>query len=297
MGNRFEISVVADNEMWANEVIDAAINEISRIERLLTTFNEESQTNLINRYAGLKPVRVDKEVYNIIERSIKISALTQGAFDISYGSIDKKLWNFDTTMTSLPDPHTAKQLVRQINYRNIILNSADNTVFLKEKGMRIGFGGIGKGYAAERAKMVMKNKGAISGIVNASGDLTAWGNQPNGKQWTIGIADPNLRNHLISYLEITDMAVATSGNYEKYIVVDGKRYSHTIDPKTGYPVSGIKSVTIICPNAEIADAMATPVTVMGVKTGIDLVNQMKNIACIIIDDNDKVYTSRNIKIS
>jgi len=297
MGNRFEISVVAQDESWANEIIDAAVNEISRIEKLLTTFNEESQTSLINRNAGIKPVKVDSEVYDIIERSIKISALTQGAFDITYGSIDKTLWNFDTTMTSLPDPGTAKRLVRLINYRNIILDNTNCTVFLKEKGMRIGFGGIGKGYAAERAKLIMKEAGATSGIVNASGDLSAWGYQPNGGQWTIGIADPNMKQHLISYLEITDMAVATSGNYEKYVVIDGKKYSHTIDPKTGYPVAGIKSATIICPNAEIADAMATPVTVMGVKTGIDMINQMKNIACIIIDDNDKVYTSRNIQIS
>jgi len=296
MGNRFEISVTADDERWANDIIDASIEEISRIEKLLTTFNDTSEANLVNRYAGIKPVEVDKEMYDLIARAQKISELTQGAFDITYGSIDKKLWNFDTHMTALPEPAIAKRLVRLINFRNIILDKDNSTVFLKEKGMRIGFGGIGKGYAAERAKMIMKEKGATSGIVNASGDLTTWGYQPGGNPWTIGIADPNLKNHLISYLNITNMAVATSGNYEKYAVINGKKYSHTIDPKTGYPVSGIKSATIICGNAEIADAMATPVMVMGVETGLDLINQMKNIACIIIDDNDKIYTSKNIQL-
>jgi len=297
MGNRFEISVVGDDPMWAQNCIDAAIEEISRIERLFTTFSDFSQTNKINRNAGIKPVEVDREVFNLIKRSIKISELTQGAFDITYGSIDKRLWNFDQHMTSLPDKETAKNMVRLINYKNIMLNEENCTVFLRETGMRIGFGGIGKGYAAECAKQVMKLNGAKSGVVNASGDLTAWGLQPNGQKWTVGIVNPDLANEVFSYLNISDMAVATSGNYEKFIVVDGKRYSHTINPRTGLPVSGIKSVTIITTNAEIADAMATPVTIMGIKAGLDMINQIKNIEAVIIDDDNSIYTSKNININ
>jgi thiamine biosynthesis lipoprotein len=296
MGNRFEITVVADNEQWANNRIDEAVAEIQRIEKLLTTFNESSQTNLINRNAGIAPVKVDKEVFDIIHRAQRISDITQGAFDITYGSVDKKLWNFDQQMTSLPDAATAKKLVRLINYKNVVLDEANSTVFLKEEGMRIGFGGIGKGYAAERAKYILQQNGVTSGIVNAAGDLAAWGYQPNGEEWTIGIADPNAARTALSYLTITNMAIATSGNYEKFIMIDGKKYSHTIDPKTGLPVRGIKSVTIISPNAEIADAMATPVMIMGVKVGLDMVNQVKGLACIIIDDNDNVYTSKNIHL-
>jgi len=296
MGNRFEITVVADDSTWANECIADAVKEIRRIEKLFTTFDESSQTNLINRNAGIAPVKVDKEVYDLIKRSKKISALTQGSFDITYGSIDKRLWNFDKTMTKLPDPKTGKQLVRLINYRNVMLNENDGTVFLREKGMRIGFGGIGKGYAAERAKSLLQQKGVESGIINAAGDLTAWGSQPNGEPWTIGIADPNTARKAFSFLEIRNTSIATSGNYEKFVLIEGKKYSHTIDPKTGLPVTGIKSVTIICPNAEIADAMATPVMVMGIKTGLDMLNQMNGIAGIIIDDNDKIYTTKNINI-
>ena len=297
MGNRFEITVVGDDRLWADERINDAVEEIKRIEKLFTTFDESSQTNLINRNAGVKPVKVDREVYDLIERSKKISALTQGAFDITYGSIDKRLWNFDKTMTSLPDPQISKQLVRLINYRNVILNENNCTVFLKEKGMRIGFGGIGKGYAAEKAKSLLQQKGVKSGIINAAGDLTAWGYQPNGKPWTIGIADPDTKSQAFSFLEITNTSIATSGNYEKFILIDGKKYSHTIDPKTGLPVRGIKSVTIICPNAEIADAMATPVMIIGIKTGLNMLNQMKGIAGIIIDDNDKIYTTKNINLT
>ena len=163
--------------------------------------------------------------------------------------------------------------------------------------MRIGFGGIGKGYAAEKAKHLLKEIGVQSGIVNAAGDLTTWGLQANGKPWTIGIANPESKQHSFSSLNITDMAVATSGNYEKFVVINGKKYSHTIDPKTGLPVSGIKSVTIINPNAEIADAMATPVMIMGIKVGLDMVNQIKGLACLIIDDQNKIYTSQNIKLT
>ncbi|MBC6492010.1 FAD:protein FMN transferase [Flavihumibacter stibioxidans] len=296
MGNRFEISVVAEDADRAEKAIELAVLEIRRIEALLTTFRPDSQVNQINDAAGIRPVKVDQEVVELIIRALKISRLTQGAFDISYGSIDKRLWNFDTSMTALPDPAIARQMVRLINYRNIIPDEKASTVFLKEKGMRIGFGGIGKGYAADRAKMVLQKAGIRSGIVNASGDLSTWGLQPDGKPWTIGIADPDSAGHPFSYMDITDMSVATSGNYEKFVEICGRRYSHTIDPKTGFPVSGIRSVTIISPVAEIADAMATPVMVMGIRVGLDLINQMQQIACIIIDDHNRIYTSKNITL-
>lgn len=296
MGNRFELSAVAEDEKWAYEKIAEGIEEIRRIEKLLTTFSEDSETNLVNQNAGIMPVSVSRETFELIKRSLRISRVTQGAFDITYGSVDKKLWNFDQTMTSLPDKDTAKQMVRLINYRNVVLDEGSCTIFLREKGMRIGFGGIGKGYAAERAKQVMKQAGVTSGVVNASGDLNAWGVQPNGKKWTIGIANPDSTHDIFSYMDITDLAVATSGNYEKFIMVDGKKYSHTINPLTGLPVTGIKSVTIITTNAEIADAMATPVMIMGIRTGLDLINQMKHIEAIIIDDHNRLYTSRNINI-
>lgn len=296
MGNRFEISVVADDKEWAEEKIDQAIIEIKRIEKLLTTFSDDSQTNEINRNAGIQPVKVDEEVFNLIGRALNISVLTQGAFDITYGSIDKSLWNFDVNMKQLPDRKTAQESVRLINYRNVELDSSAQTVFLKEAGMRIGFGGIGKGYAAGCAKTLLKEQGVASGIVNAAGDLITWGTQPEGKPWTIAIADPNQKVWPFSTLNISNVAIATSGNYEKYALINGKKYSHTIDPKTGLPVSGIKSVSIICPSAELADAMATPVMVMGVKVGLDLINQLQQIACVIIDDQNQVYTSKNINI-
>lgn len=294
MGNRFEISAVAADEGWAMERIEAAVVEIRRIERLLTTYDEGSETSLINRHAGNVPVGVSPETFGLIERSIRISEVTQGAFDITYGSVDRRLWNFDQGMEELPDRQTARKMVRLINYRNILLNKTGCTVLLKERGMRIGFGGIGKGYAAERAKGVMQAMGVDSGVVNASGDLTAWGLQPDGRPWTIGIVRPDVKREIFSYLNITNMALATSGNYEKFVMIGGKRYSHTINPRTGLPVTGIKSVTIITPNAEIADAMATPVMIMGIQAGLYMVNQIKDMEAVVIDDDDRIYTSDNI---
>ena len=295
MGNRFEITVIGPDKTWGDEMIEAGVKEIKRIEKLLTTFSDDSETNLVNRNAGIQPVKVSDEVFQLIERSVRISAVTQGSFDITYGSIDKRLWNFDETMTALPTLKQARKLVKLINYRNIILNPLDKTVFLLQKGMRIGFGGIGKGYAAEMAKEAMKKKGVLSGIVNASGDLTAWGTQPDGTPWTVGIVHPDKKDLPFSYMNISDMAVATSGNYEKFVVINGRKYSHTIDPRTGLPVSGIKSVTVFSPNAEISDALATPVIIMGVRHGLDLINQLKDVECVIIDDDNKIFTSQNIK--
>ncbi|OYU81093.1 MAG: thiamine biosynthesis protein ApbE [Flavobacterium sp. BFFFF1] len=297
MGNNFTLTVVAKDEPVAKSGINLAIAEIRRIEQLLTTFRDDSQTALINENAGLRPVIVDDEVFGLIERSIAISGITQGAFDITYGSIDKSLWNFDKTMDKLPSPEEAQKMVHLIDYRNIILDKENSTVFLKEKGMRIGFGGIGKGYGAEMAKDKLRRAGFQSGIINASGDLTAWGAQPDGSPWGIGIANPEHPEKPFSYLSISEKAVATSGNYEKYVMIGGRKYSHTIDPKTGLPITGIKSVTVIAGNAEFADAMATPIAVMGIHAGLYMIDQIPGIECIVIDDNNKIYTSKNIKLT
>lgn len=297
MGNTFAFSVAAEREKIAFDQMEIAVVETRRIESLLTTFSDTSQTNKINARSGISPVKVDAEVFDLIERSIAISRITQGAFDISYGSIDKKLWNFDCSMQALPDAETARKMVHLIDFRNIELDAEAQTVFLRNKGMRIGFGGIGKGYAAEMGKRKLIAAGVESGIINASGDLTAWGKQPSGKSWTIGIADPERPNQPFSYLDISDKAVATSGNYEKFAMIGGRKYSHTIDPKTGFPITGIKSVTTICDNAEFADAMATPIAVMGISAGLHLVDQIPGLHCIIVDDYNKIYSSKNINLT
>lgn len=296
MGNQFEITVVGSDEVLSNQMIDKAVDEIKRIERKFTTYDDNSETNLINANAGIKPTKVSREMLELIKRSSKISQVTDGAFDITYGSIDKTLWNFDRTLQTLPDEVTAKAMVKLINYRNVLIDDDNCTVMLKYAGMRIGFGGIGKGYAADRARLILEMSGVVSGIVNASGDLVAWGTQANGDPWSIGMSNPDTPSRVLAVLQLSNKAVATSGNYEKYIVINGKRYSHTIHPKTGLPVNGVKSVTVIAPSAELADALTTPVMIMGPEAGIQLIDQIPGLECILIDDDNRIYHSKNIQM-
>nr|WP_320059503.1 FAD:protein FMN transferase [uncultured Bacteroides sp.] len=296
MGNTFEFCTLSESEKLGHEQIACGINEVKRIEKLLTTFSDDSVTNEVNAQAGIQPVAVPQEFYDLVFRAQKISGLTKGYFDLSYGSLDKDFWNFNKSLTQLPDRHKAKKAVHLIDYKNIILDGDAKTVFLKNKGMRIGFGGIGKGYAADCAKRVMLEAGVKDGIVSAAGDLNAWGYQEDGSPWTVGIANPNLKESYFSTLNITNKSVATSGNYEKFVVINNQLYSHTINPKTGYPIKGIKSVTIITVSAELADAMATPISILGVTDGLSMINQLNGIECILVDDANRLYVSNNIKL-
>lgn len=296
MGSDFEITIVDNDQANAENMINIAIEEISRIEKLISSWDKNSQTSLINLNAGVKPVKIDLELFELISRSIKVSNLSQGAFDISYASMDK-VWYFDRKMTEFPSIEKIKKSVSKIGYKNIVLNKKDTTVFLRLKGMKIGFGAIGKGYAADKAKEILIKNNVKSGIINASGDLTAWGLKPSGKDWMVAIVNPINKDKVFSWLTIKNKSIVTSGNYEKFINLDGKKYSHIIDPRTGYPSEGILSVTIITDKAELADALATSVFVLGVDIGLNMINQLNGVDCIIIDDNNKIIKSRNIEIN
>lgn len=296
MGSRFEIVAVSADAALAWRGINAAIAEIERIEQLISSWDAASQTSEINRNAGIRPVKVDRELFELIRRSKKVSQLTDGIFDISFASVDK-IWKFDGSMTHLPTAAEMAASVSKINYENIILDDAASTVFLRNSGMKIGFGAIGKGYAANKAKAVMLELGIENGVVNAGGDLNAWGVRANGEPWEIGITDPKDKTKTIGWLQISNTAVVTSGNYEKFVEFDGKRYSHIIHPKTGMPVSGTKSVTIVCPDAELADALATSVFILGEADGVALIDRLAGIECLLINDNDQIFTSKNLHLN
>lgn len=295
MGSRFDITVVAKDPVEANEYIDLAVNEITRIEQLISSWDANSQTSEINRNAGIKPVKVDAELFDLIQRSIGISKLTDGAFDVSYASMDK-IWKFDGSMTVMPSADSIKASVEKVGFQNIVLDKKNSTIFLKLKEMKIGFGAIGKGYAADKAKDLLISKGVVSGIINASGDMNTWGKQPDGSEWKVAITNPLDKNKVFALLPITNGAVVTSGNYEKYVTFNDVRYTHIIDPRSGYPATGIISVTVFAPKAELADALATSVFVMGIEVGLNRINQLPKVACIIIDDKGNIITSKNIEI-
>lgn len=295
MGSDFEITVVAKTQLEADKQIAIAIGEISRIEALISSWKTTSETSNINKNAGVNPVKVSEELFSLIQRALQISNLTDGAFDISYASMDK-LWKYDGSMTQMPSKEAIKKSVAKVGYQDIIVDPKNSTVFLKNKGMKIGFGAIGKGYAADKAKKLLISNGVSGGIINASGDINSWGSKPSGSSWQVAITNPLNKNKAFAMLPIKD-AVVTSGNYEKYVTFNSRRYSHIIDPRTGYPSQGIISVTVFAPKAELADALATSVFVMGVETGIDRINQLKAVECIIITDTGNIITSNNLTLN
>src|SRR6056297_1242594 len=293
MGTRFEITVVATNEEIGYINIDEAVSEIERVEKLISSWDKDSETTLINKNAGIKPVKVNRELLNLIERSIKISEITDGAFDITYASMDN-IWKFDGTMDKVPTEAEIKNSVSKVGFKKIQLDAENQTVYLPEKGMKIGFGAIGKGYAADRAKELLVSKDVKGGIINASGDLTTWGTKVTGEKWLVGIANPLSKDKVFSWLPIIESSVATSGNYEKYIELDGKKYSHIIDPRTGYPTRGINSVSIFAKQAELCDALATAVFTMGRDVGLHMINQIDGVEAVVVDSENKVHKSSGI---
>lgn len=295
LGSPFEMTVVAKDTIQANVYIDMAVAEVKRIENLISDWIPTTQISQVNKNAGIAPVKVDKEVYDLVERSIKVSQLTSGAFDISYASMDK-IWKFDGSMKAMPSPEAIKQSVARIGYQKIVLDPKSQTIYLKDKGMKLGLGGIGQGFIADKIKDLLQSKGCTSGIVNVSGDINAWGYQTTGKPWTVAIVNPMNKSKVFATFPLENSAVETSGSYEKFVVFDGKRYSHIIDPRTGVPAQGVVSVSVFAKQTEIADALATGIFVLGVDVGLDLINQLKGIGCIIVDDRGEIHTSKNIDI-
>lgn len=293
MGSRFDITVVSVDEDLGYINIQEAVGEIRRIEKMISSWDDSSETSLINKNAGIKPVKVSLELFKLIERAKQISEITDGAFDISYSSMDN-IWKFDGSMTSMPTRREIAKSVSKVGHEKIILNNKDNTVFLKEAGMKISFGAIGKGYAADKAKELLVSKQVVAGIINAAGDLTTWGTKASGEKWLIGIANPLSKDKIFSWLPILESSVATSGNYEKYVIINGKKYTHIIDPRSGYPSSGVNSVSVFAKSAELCDALATAIFIMGTNAGLSLINQLGGTEVIIVDANNKIHKSSGI---
>ena len=295
MGGRFDITIVAKDSVSAEQNIDTVIAEITRIENLISDWKPSSQVSEVNQNAGIRPVKVDREVFELTQRAIQFSEITHGAFDISFAAMDK-IWKFDGSMTEMPSAETIKKSVEKVGYKNIILDSVQSTIFLKLKGMKIGFGALGEGYATDKCRDMMLAKGIKAGIINGSGDMSTWGTQPNGKAWNIGITNPFDAEKLIAVVPIHNGSVTTSGSYEKFVVFDGQRYSHIINPATGYPATGLCSVTVFGPNAETANGLSTSLMVLGKTAGLILLNKYPDYSCIMISDDGKVVKSKNFRI-
>lgn len=288
MGSRFDITVVAANEELGYINIQEAAAEIRRIEKLISSWDVESETSKINANAGIKPVKVSSELFKLIERCKQISEITDGAFDITFAAMDA-VWKFDGTMTAMPTNAAIVKAKNNIGYGNILMNAENSTVFLRNKGMKISFGAIGKGYAVDKAKELLVSKLVVGGVINAAGDISTWGTKVSGEKWLIGIANPLSTNTIFTWVPLLESSVATAGNSEKFVTINGVKYADLVNPATGIPVNNLNSVSVFSKSAELADALATAIMVMGKDAGLALVNQLGGTEAILVDAQNRLF--------
>lgn len=296
MSTKLELTILYRDDMpqRAADILKEGFDEANRLIKILSAWEAGTELYKVNQQAGIQPVQVGDELFYLLKRSIKISELTGGLFDVTFASIDK-VWFFDKPMVEKPTEEAIMRSIRNINYKFIVLDEKNKTVFITNKGTKIELGAIGKGYIANKIKLRLQDSGIESGIVNAGGDLVCWGPNLYNEPWKIGIADPHKQEKHIAWVPVLNAAVATSGSYERYALIDGIKYSHIIHPKTGYPVSGLQSVTVMSPDVELCDAIATSIFLMGKDEGMRFVNGFSDRQCFVVDDENNFYYSDNLK--
>jgi len=294
MGTLFEITVLKNglSQEKAGAAIDSAFAEVKRLEKQMSEWIPDSPIALTARYAGVRPVVVTDELVELVEKSLTISEQTGGEFDISFKPLGR-LWDV-MNRKEPPEDFQIKEILGLVNYKNILLDKANNTIYLKKPGMAIGLGAIAKGYAVSRVESKLAEAGISDFIINAGGDLYFSGNR-NGEPWSCGIRDPDENANVLLRFKIkSDCAVVTSGNYERFFMFEGKKYHHIIDPRTGYPGTGTKSVTVFAKDAAFADAYATAFFLLGYERSLKIANKNKDLAFIMIDGNGAILKSGNL---
>jgi len=284
-----EISCYEDSKDKSIAAIDAAFKEMERIEKVFSKFNKNSEVSNINRLAGLEKVAASEEVFKLTEKSVYYSRISDGAFDITVAPL-MEIWGFVRRHKSIPDKETIENALEGVGYKNIELDPKKLSVKFLNKKTKIDFGGIAKGYAVDRAKDVLVSRGIKNGLVNLGGNIFALGSAPGNKAWKIGVEDPRNKGKLLRSFELTNRAMSTSGNYERFFEIGGKRYSHIINPLTGEPCQGIISVTVAADSAEQADGLSTAIFVMGEEKGLNLAKSIKGIKVLILKEDGKIIS-------
>ncbi|MGO9614472.1 MAG: FAD:protein FMN transferase [Dissulfurispiraceae bacterium] len=288
------ITVCSDSKEKANTAIDRAFIELDRLANLMNFYSKDSELSAINDNAGIRPVRVSKETAEVIERAVYTSVNTGGSFDVTIGPV-VRLWDFKNGI--IPSEAALREALNKVGYENIVLDRVNNTVFLKKKGMAIDLGGILKGYSADRAVDILKQNGIPCGIVAVGGEVKAFGTRPEGEAWNVGIKNPRQKgeaDEIIATIKLSNKAISTSGDYEKFMIKDGKMYHHLLDPKTGYPVYECQSVSIIADNAVDTDAFATGIFILGPVKGMEAVKKL-GLDAVIVDQNGTILTTDRLK--
>lgn len=291
MGTSLQIEALGPDGAVLDEAIAAAVAELRRVEDVFTTWRA-SPLGALNDSAGRGPHAMTREEVQLIGRSLEIGRLTGGAFDVTFAGVGK-LWDFKREPPRIPTPDEIKAALTRVDYRRVLVDPAANTVTLPE-GMRIGLGGIAKGYGVDRAMAVLMARGIKHAVVNAGGDLKALGRN-QGRPWEIAIKHPRERERVLAVLPVSNVCVVTSGDYERFFEHEGRRYHHIIDPRTGYPSTGCMSATITAPDAAFADALATAMCVLGPKEGLALVEGLPRVEALLVDLEGRVHVSSGLR--
>jgi len=298
MGTRFKIIVYAPDKTTAKSAVKAAFRRIADLEDIMSDYRSTSELMRLCQKAGGEPVHVSEDLFRVLERSQEVAQLSDGAFDVTIGPV-VRLWRNARGTHELPDPKALAQARELVGYRNVRLNAKNRTVELLKPGMQLDLGGIGKGYAADAALMVLKNHGIDQALVAAGGDIAVSGAPPGTDGWTIGIApllDPDAKPK--RYLVLHDAAVSTSGDSEQFLEVNGKHYSHIIDPRTGMGLVGHMSVTIVAPHGLIADPLTKVVSVLGPERGLAVIEATEGAAALVVGKTEKeieTFESKNFQ--
>jgi thiamine biosynthesis lipoprotein len=291
MGTRCDVELWTEDRLKGEAAIAAVFEEMRRIDNEFSTFKPDSEVSRVNAEASKAPMPITKELFDLIQTSIDYSKLTRGTFDITYASVGY-MYNYPEHIR--PNDAQIAAALPESNYRHIHLDPAAHTVYFDHAGVRIDFGGIGKGYAVDRGIAVLQGLGVTRAMVNAGGDSRIIGDR-FGKPWIIGIRDPDDRNRTILKIPLSDTAFSTSGDYERFFDEGGVRYHHILDPRTGRSPHVVRSVTIIAPYATRTDALTKSVFVMGVKEGIAFINTLPDVDVVAVTPDRKLWYSKGLE--
>ncbi|MDH5667168.1 MAG: FAD:protein FMN transferase [Nitrospira sp.] len=293
MGTLVSITAVAADRETGHKAIQAGFDEIKRLEGLLSTWSATSELSQVNAAAGRHPVGVSRETFELVAKSIEMARLTDGGFNIAVGPA-VEAWSV-TERQDIPTEEALERLKGLIDWTTIQLNQQEQTIFLPRRGMRIDVGGIGKGYAADRAATEMKRAGAQGGVVALSGDIKTFGVLPDRDGFPVGIRHPREEGVVMAVIDLKDEAISTAGDYERFFERDGVRYHHILDPKTLQPARTCQSVTVIGKEGVLVDGLDTGIFVLGPERGMDLVEHLPNIEALIVDQQGRVTVSSGLR--
>lgn len=287
MGTEFRIQVAAEDPATASRALDAAFEEVARVESLISSWESSSELSRVNRMAGEEPVEVGEELLGLVEEAKRISRRTDGAFDLTFAACES-LWSFRDA--SIPSDDQIDRCREKIGFREIRLDSDDGTLFLPEPDMRIGVGGIGKGFGVDRAAVVLEQHGVVNYLVDGGGDVRVRADD-RPAPWRVGVAHPRRRGELLGQMQIERGAVVTSGDYERYFERDGVRYHHILDPRTARPARKSVAVTVFAERAARADALSTGLFVLGPDRGIELTRDLDGVEAMVVAPDGSLHAT------